>query len=414
MNTLYYKNKTLHMDQVSLKTLADQWGTPAYLYSRHALEQQWLSFDTAFQNHPHQICYAVKANSNLSILRCLQQLGSGFDIVSQGELARVLAAGGDSKAIIFSGVGKTATEMEYALNIGIAAFHVESIPELKRLNAVASKLGKKAPVSLRINPNIDAETHPYITTGHQDNKFGIASKTALTAYQYAQTLPHITILGIACHIGSQLLSLTPYETMIKQLLILLDDLESVGIHLQRIDVGGGFGVCYRDEHPPTAEEFVRCLLKHLTNRPQTIIIEPGRAIVANAGVLLTRVEYLKETPQRNFAIVDAAMNDLLRPALYNAWQTILPITQREGPEKTYDVVGPVCESSDFLGKERSLAIEQGDLLAITGAGAYGFSMSSNYNSRPRAAEILIENEHARLIRPRETIDDLIHSELGMF
>ncbi|WP_198342191.1 diaminopimelate decarboxylase [Nitrosococcus watsonii] len=411
MEYFHYCNNVLWAEEIPLPEIASRFGMPCYIYSRAAIEHQWRAFDQAFEEHPHQICYAVKANSNLAVLDILARLGSGFDIVSVGELERVLAAGGDPGRIVFSGVGKRTDEMERALAVGIACFNVESEAELLRLNEIAGKLGQRAPVSLRVNPDVDARTHPYIATGLRDNKFGIEIDQALAVYARAVTLPHIDILGVDCHIGSQLTSLSPFLAALERVLALVDQLAKRGIEVRHIDLGGGLGIIYRDEAPPSPQQYAAALREKLAGRDLEIWIEPGRAIVGNGGVLLTRIEYLKQAPQKNFAIVDAAMNDLLRPALYDAWQEIIPVTVDATREALlFDVVGPVCETGDFLGKQRQLAIEAGDLLVVRAAGAYGFTMSSNYNSRPRAAEIMVDGAEAHLVRERETVESLYEGE----
>ncbi len=401
----------LMAEEVDLGRLAEQYGTPAYVYSRATLERHWKSFDSAFGERPHLVCYAVKANSNLAILNLLARLGSGFDIVSVGELERVLRAGGDPGKVVFSGVGKQAVEMRRALEVGIRCFNVESPAELELLQQVAAGLGVKAPVSLRVNPDVDAQTHPYISTGLKENKFGIDVDAALAVYRRARELPNLQVTGIDCHIGSQLTESRPFVDALERVLKLVDLLAQEGIALQHLDLGGGLGVRYRDEQPPQPEEYLRPLLERLADSPYEILIEPGRAIIANAGLLVTRVQYLKCTGHKNFAIIDAAMNDLLRPALYSAWQEIVPVVpRREGEARAYDLVGPVCETGDFLGKDRELILEPGDLLAVRSAGAYGFSMSSNYNTRPRAAELLVDGDQVHLIRQRETLEDLMKGE----
>jgi diaminopimelate decarboxylase len=411
MEYFHYHENTLYAEDVSLVTIAEQYGTPCYVYSKNALIQNWQTFDNAFSKHAHRICYAVKANSNLAILHLFAKLNSGFDIVSLGELERVLKAGGDSSKIVFSGVGKKPNEIIRALQVGIYCFNVESSAELDRLNEIAASQNKIAPIGLRINPNIDARTHPYIATGLNENKFGIAYTDVPAIIEKIQSLRHLKLIGVGNHIGSQLTELSPFVDAIDRLLELVDQLTQNGVSLQHINIGGGLGVNYQHETPPSIQEYAETLIKKLTHYPQEIILEPGRVIVANAGILLTAVEYLKFTQHKNFAIVDAAMNDLLRPALYNAWHLISPVTlQKSCPEKMYDIVGPVCESADFLGKERSLAIQVGDLLAIQSAGAYSFSMSSNYNSRPRVAELMVDGKQINLIRERETIDDLFQRE----
>ncbi|CBL43676.1 Diaminopimelate decarboxylase (DAP decarboxylase) [gamma proteobacterium HdN1] len=410
-SAFHYQNHELHAEQVNLTQLAEQVGTPAYVYSRSAIEQQWLAFDRAFGAHPHLVCFAVKANSNIAVLNLLARLGAGFDIVSEGELERVLRAGGDPKKVVFSGVGKQPAEMARALTVGVRCFNVESESELHTLNQVAATLGVKAPVSLRVNPDVDAQTHPYISTGLKENKFGIDIDRALQVYRDASELPHINIVGVDCHIGSQLTQLAPFLDALDRVLVLVDALKAEGIALRHLDLGGGLGVCYRNEQPPSPSDYVQALLTRLGQHPEfgkqgiEIILEPGRAIVANAGVLLTRIMGLKETPARKFAIIDGAMNDLIRPALYGAWQEIVAVKERQdSPEATYDIVGPVCETGDFLGKERALRIQQGDLLAVKSAGAYGFVMSSNYNTRNRAAEVIVDKEQFHIVRARESYD----------
>jgi diaminopimelate decarboxylase len=405
------KDGRLQAEDVDVAGIAERFGTPCYVYSRATLERHWRVFHEALGAHPHLICYAVKANSSLAVLQVLAQLGSGFDIVSAGELARVLQAGGDPARIVFSGVGKRADEMRSALDVGIRCFNVESESELLRLNEVAAAAGTIAPVSLRVNPDVDAGTHPYISTGLRDNKFGIDIESALEVYQRAASLPHLNITGIDCHIGSQLTDIAPFVDALARVLCLVDRLQEVGIQLAHIDVGGGLGIPYEQhDNPPLPEAYARAVLQQMAGRPQELLLEPGRAIAGNAGILLTRVEYLKHTAHKNFAIVDAAMNDLQRPALYDAWHDIVPVRQRDGATSNYDIVGPVCETGDFLGKQRELALGEGDLLAVRSAGAYGFTMSSNYNSRPRAAEVMVDGAQAFLIRDRETLDDLIRGE----
>jgi diaminopimelate decarboxylase len=411
MDHFSYHDGSLHAENVPLADIAARFGTPCYVYSRATLERHWQVFDAALGTHPHLVCYAVKANSSLAVLQVLARLGSGFDIVSGGELERVLRAGGDPAKIVFSGVGKQVPEMQRALQAGIRCFNVESEPELLRLDRVAGEMGATAPVSLRVNPDVDARTHPYISTGLRDNKFGIDVGIAMHAYQHAAALPNIRVTGIDCHIGSQLTELTPFVDALDRVLDLVDRLEAGGIPLAHIDIGGGLGIPYRQEDaPPPPDIYARALLEHLTHRPQELLLEPGRAIAGNAGVLLTRVEYLKHTACKNFAVVDAAMNDLQRPALYDAWHDIIPVAPRAGDAVTYDVVGPVCETGDFLGRQRDLALAENDLLAVRSAGAYGFSMSSNYNTRPRAAEVMVDGNSIHIIRERETIDDLLRGE----
>jgi diaminopimelate decarboxylase len=411
MRDFPHQQGQLYAESIPVATLATEFGTPLYIYSRAAIEKQWLAFNAALANQPHHICYAVKANSNLAVLNILARLGSGFDIVSLGELERVLAAGGLPDKIVFSGVGKLAVEIERALAVGIACFNVESKPELERLSQIAINTGKTAKFAIRVNPDIDARTHPYISTGLKENKFGIASEDVLALYAYAKTLPNLTAVGIACHIGSQLMELEPFMEAFDKIYHLYIELKNRGIILEQLDLGGGLGVCYRFEQPPALEDYGAAILSRLPDKQLRLILEPGRAIVANAGILVTRVEYLKPTAHRHFAIVDAAMNDLLRPALYQAQQEIEPVQVRSNlAAQRYDVVGPVCETGDFLAKDRQLAILPGDLLAIRSAGAYGFVMSSNYNSRPKAAEVMVDGDQAYLIRSRETIAELFAEE----
>ncbi|EJU9539119.1 diaminopimelate decarboxylase [Vibrio alginolyticus] len=403
----YQDDGQLWAEDVPLQALAEQYGTPLYVYSRATLERHWKAFDSAVGQHPHLVCYAVKANSNLGVLNTLARLGSGFDIVSGGELERVIAAGGDPKKVVFSGVGKTSAEMKRALELGIKCFNVESEPELERLNKVAGELGVIAPISLRINPDVDAKTHPYISTGLRDNKFGIAFDRAPDVYKFAQSLPNLNVQGIDCHIGSQLTNIDPFIDATDRLLALIDDLKAQGINIRHLDVGGGLGVVYRDELPPQPSDYAKALLGRLENHQDLeLIFEPGRAIAANAGILLTRVEFLKHTEHKNFAIIDAAMNDLMRPALYQAWQDIVSVSPRKGEAQTYDLVGPICETGDFLGKDRALVLQEGDLLAVRSAGAYGFVMSSNYNTRTRAAEVMVDGKQSHLVRQREELTSL--------
>ncbi|MCG6289341.1 diaminopimelate decarboxylase [Vibrio vulnificus] len=403
----YQDDGQLWAEEVSLTSLAEQYGTPLYIYSRATLERHWHAFDRSVEGHPHLVCYAVKANSNLGVLNTLARLGSGFDIVSGGELERVLAAGGDPRKVVFSGVGKTEAEMRRALELNIKCFNVESEPELERLNRVAGELGVKAPISLRINPDVDAQTHPYISTGLRDNKFGIAFDRAPAVYQFAQSLANLNVQGIDCHIGSQLTAIEPFIDATDRLLALIDDLKEQGINIRHLDVGGGLGVVYRNELPPQPSEYAKALLGRLENHQDLeLIFEPGRAIAANAGVLLTKVEFLKHTEHKNFAIIDAAMNDLMRPALYQAWQDIVPVQPRQGEAVTYDLVGPICETGDFLGKDRSLVLAENDLLAVRSAGAYGFVMSSNYNTRARAAEVMVDGKQHYLVGQREELRSL--------
>lgn len=407
MEPFHFRDGEMCAEGVALADLAEQYGTPLYVYSRTAIEDRWRAFDAAFAGRPHLICYAVKANSNLAILDVLARLGSGFDVVSVGELERVLRAGGDPGKVVFAGVGKRADEMRRALEAGIRCFNVESEPELTRLNAVAGGMGVRAPVALRVNPDVDARTHPHISTGLRENKFGIPADAALAAYRQAARLPHIEVIGIACHIGSQLVATQPFEDALARLLELVGELRHEGVSLRHIDIGGGLGIRYRDEQPPGIGVYAEALCRQLRDLQADIVLEPGRAIVGNAGVLLTRVEYLKSTPDKQFAIVDAAMNDLIRPALYDAWQEIVAAQSIPGREaQRYDVVGPVCESADCLGRDRELAVGEGDLLVVRSAGAYGFAMSSTYNSRPRPAEVMVAGSRSHLVRRREVVDDL--------
>ena len=400
----------LHVESLSLEQIARECGTPCYVYSRAALEAAYRAYDDALAGCEHLICYAVKANSNLGVLSVFARLGSGFDIVSGGELARVLKAGGDPKKIVFSGVGKTAGEIRAALDAGILCFNVESESELGRINRIAGEIGKIAPVSLRVNPDVDAQTHPYIATGLKENKFGVPFGDALRLYESAAGMNNLKICGIDCHIGSQLTEIPPFVAALQKILGLVDQLSSQGINITHIDIGGGLGIRYRDETPPPVAAYIKALRNCLGNRPQKILFEPGRSLVGNTGVLLTRVEYLKHSDDRNFAVVDAAMNDLMRPALYEAWHDIRPVTPRDGSSRRYEIVGPVCESGDFLGRDRALNLAEGDLVAIMSAGAYGMSMSSNYNTRPRAAEIIVDGNKFHVVRSRETFEHLIATE----
>lgn len=411
MDHFHYRDKELYAEDVSVTEVAERFGTPCYIYSRATLERHWHVFDEALRDHPHLICYSVKSNSNIAILNLLARLGSGFDVVSGGELARALAAKADPQKIVFSGIGKTAAEIEFALNSAILCFNVESFSELEHINRVAKKLNKIAPISIRINPDINAKTHPYIATGMKENKFGIDYAQALQAYDRAANLANLKIVGVDCHIGSQITELQPFLDAAERIMKLVDILQQRGFNIEHLDLGGGLGVRYQDETPPEPKEYATALGKVIKDRNLKIIIEPGRAITANAGILVTKVEYLKYSSHKNFAIVDAAMNDFIRPALYDAWQAIIPVqTNATAITQTYDIVGPVCETGDFLGKNRQLTIAEGDLLAIRTAGAYGFCMSSNYNSRPRAAEILVDEKNIHLIRRRETIDELFADE----
>ncbi|NNM82424.1 MAG: diaminopimelate decarboxylase [Burkholderiales bacterium] len=410
MNPFHYENGILHAEEIDLPSLAEKYGTPCYVYSEAALIESYRAYSEAFSSREHLVCYAVKANSNLAILNLFARLGCGFDIVSGGELERVLAAGGDPDKVVFSGVGKRADEIRMALEAGILCFNVESEAELYRIMEVARQAGKKANISFRVNPNVDAGTHPYISTGLRQNKFGIPHDEALRLYRIAHQSEHLHILGIDCHIGSQLTEIPPFVEALEKILLLVAALEKEGIHLSHIDVGGGVGIRYSDENPPEIGEYAKALLEKLEGRKQKILLEPGRSLVGNAGILLTRIEYLKHGEEKNFAIVDCAMNDLMRPALYDAHHDIVAVKQREGKMEIYEVVGPVCETGDFLGRERSLVAAQGDLLAILSAGAYGMSMSSNYNTRPRAAEILVSGKTAHLVRERESVGHLIALE----
>jgi len=408
MNHFEYKNQRLFAEDVAIADIISEHGTPAYIYSRATLERHWHAFDNAFGSHPHLICFAVKSNSNIALLNVMAKLGSGFDIVSQGELERVLAAGGEASKVVFSGVAKSHSEIERALDVGIRCFNVESIPELHRINEVAGKMGKIAPISLRVNPDVDAKTHPYISTGLKENKFGVSVQQAREVYRLAKTLPNVKIMGMDCHIGSQLTELQPFLDATDRLIVLMEQLKEDGIELHHLDLGGGLGVPYNGEEPPHPAEYTEALLAKLKNYPNLeIILEPGRAISANAGILVTKVEYLKSNEDRNFAIVDTGMNDMIRPALYEAYMQITEVNQSLDREKAvYDVVGPICETSDFLGKGRELAIAEGDLIAMRSAGAYGATMSSTYNSRPQAVEILVDGAKAHLIKARADFADL--------
>jgi len=410
VNAFTLKNGELYAENVALSHIAQAFNTPCYVYSKSALTQTFKSFQAGLVNTDHMICFAVKANPNIAILNLFAKLGAGFDIVSGGELARVLTAGGDPQKIVFSGVGKTADELHAALNAGIFCFNVESAGELVRLNAVAGKMGKVAPVSLRVNPNVDAKTHPYISTGLKNNKFGVAFEDAMDVYMQAANMPNIAIHGVDCHIGSQITELSPFIDALDRVLGLVDTLDAKNINISHIDVGGGIGISYHDETPPEFGDYSKAILDKLANRNVKLLFEPGRALVGNAGVLLTKVEYLKHNESKNFAIVDAAMNDLMRPALYDAYHDIVAVRPRTGKATNYEIVGPVCESGDFLGHDRSLNLLEGDLLAIKSAGAYGMSMASNYNTRPRAAEIMVDGDNAFVIRQREKIADLFALE----
>jgi len=407
MDYFNYRDKRLFAEDVAVEDIVAAYGSPCYIYSKATLERHWHAFDTAFADQAHLICYAVKANSNIAILNTLARLGSGFDIVSLGELERVLAAKGDPKKVVFSGVGKREDEIRAALKVGIRCFNIEVKGELDRINQIAGELGVIAPVSFRVNPDVDAKTHPYISTGLKENKFGIDIEGAIAEYRRAAEMQNIEIVGIDCHIGSQLTETRPFLDALARVLKIVDSLKSEGIVLHHLDLGGGLGICYNDETPPEPAEYVAAILSRLGEHNLEILLEPGRAIAGNAGLLATKVEYLKPTEHKNFAIVDAAMNDLVRPSLYSSWQAIIPVQLGSAEQtKEWDIVGPVCETGDFLGKERSLALSQGDLLAIRSSGAYGFTMSSNYNSRPRVAEIMVDAGNVHLIRERESIAQL--------
>jgi diaminopimelate decarboxylase len=411
VDSFHLRGGELLAEECSLEEIAARFGTPCFVYSRAGIERGWRAFDDALAGRPHLLCYAVKANANLAVLEVLAGLGSGFDIVSVGELERVLAAGGDPGKVVFSGVGKSEAEIERALQVGIACFNVESAPELERIQHIASRLGRVAPISLRVNPDVDAGTHPYIATGLRGNKFGVPAEQAVDLYRRAAQLSHLAPLGMDCHIGSQLTSLAPFLDAFERLLKLIDHLADAGITLRHLDVGGGLGIRYADETPPTPAAYVAALCEMVGNRKLELLLEPGRSIVGEAGVLLTRIDFLKHGAERRFAIVDAAMNDLLRPSLYGAWQGIVPVSPRSvGKFHSYDVVGPVCETGDFLGRDRELRVAAGDLLAVRSAGAYGFVMSSNYNARPRAAEVMVDGDRALLVRRRESLSDLLRGE----
>ncbi|BBP80138.1 diaminopimelate decarboxylase [Pseudomonas sp. Ost2] len=410
MDAFNYRDGELFAEGVALSAIAERFGTPTYVYSRAHIEAQYHAYADALQGAPHLVCYAVKANSNLGVLNVLARLGAGFDIVSRGELERVLAAGGAADKIVFSGVGKSRDDMRRALEVGVHCFNVESTDELERLQVVAAEMGVRAPISLRVNPDVDAGTHPYISTGLKENKFGIAIADAEEVYVRAAQLPNLEVLGVDCHIGSQLTSLPPFLDALDRLLALIDRLGECGIYLHHIDLGGGVGVRYRDEEPPLVADYIKAVRERTAGRDLTLMFEPGRFIVANAGVLLTQVEYLKHTEYKDFAIVDAAMNDLIRPALYQAWMNVTAVRPRDSEPRAYDIVGPICETGDFLAKDRQLALEEGDLLAVHSAGAYGFVMSSNYNTRGRAAEVLVDDEQMIEIRRRETLAELYAGE----
>ena len=411
MNHFSYREGSLYAEKVPVGDIAVQYGTPCYIYSRAALENAFLQYSDALQGCDHLVCYAVKANSNLAVLNVLARLGAGFDIVSGGELERVIAAGGDPAKVVFSGVSKTPAEMSRALELGIHCFNLESAAELEVLNRVAAETGRVAPVSVRVNPDVDAMTHPYISTGLRENKFGLTAEEALGVYRRASELDSIKVVGLDCHIGSQLTEISPFIDALHRLLALVDQLQNEGIAIRHLDLGGGLGVRYRDETPPTVAAYIGAIRDVLGERDLQLLFEPGRSIAANAGLLVMRVEYLKPTPDHNFALVDAAMNDMIRPALYQAWLDIQPVEQhQQGQSASWDVVGPVCETGDFLGKGRELSLRQGDLLAMSGAGAYGFTMSSNYNSRCRAAEIMVDGDAVHLARARETFADIVRGE----
>ena len=410
MEAFSRRDGQLFAEGVALSAIAERFGTPTYVYSRAHIEQQYRAYADALQGIEHLVCFAVKANSNLGVLNLLARLGAGFDIVSRGELERVLAAGGQPDKIVFSGVGKTREDMRRALQIGVHCFNVESTDELERLQLIAAELNVRAPVSLRVNPDVDAGTHPYISTGLKENKFGIAIADAEAVYARAAALPNLQVLGVDCHIGSQLTTLPPFLDALDRLLALIDRLAARGIPIRHLDLGGGLGVQYRDEQPPLAGDYIAAVRERLGDRGLTLVFEPGRSIVANAGVLLTQVEYLKHTEHKDFAIVDAAMNDLIRPALYQAWMDVVAVQPREAATRLYDIVGPICETGDFLAKGRELALAEGDLLAVCSAGAYGFVMSSNYNTRGRAAEVLVDGEQAFEVRRRESVQELFATE----
>ena len=410
MDHFEYRKGELYAEEIPVAELAEKYGTPLYVYSRATLERHWHAFNDALGDRPHLVCYAMKANSNLAVLNLLARLGSGFDIVSGGELERVLRAGGTADKVVFSGVGKSKVELERALDAGVRCFNVESAAELERLEDVAKSQQKPAPISIRVNPDVDPKTHPYISTGLKENKFGVDIETAFAMYKKAAQSSHLHVEGIDYHIGSQVTETQPFVDALKRAVDLAKRLQNEGIHITHLNVGGGLGIRYKEEQPPSPAEWAASINAALGDFPCEVQLEPGRAIVGNAGILLTRVEYLKQNGDKNFAVVDAGMNDLLRPALYQAWQEIIPVKQSEAQQTIYDVVGPVCESSDFLGKDRPLAITRNDLLAVRSAGAYSFAMSSNYNSRPRAAEVLVDQDKAYLVRGRETIEQLMVGE----
>ena len=413
MDYFYYQNEKLHVESVSIGEIANRFDTPLYIYSRRGIEKNYLKYKKALENHNHRICYAVKANSNLAVLNVLARLGANFDIVSVGELERVLVAGGEPSKVVFSGVGKKRSEIQRALEVGIHCFNVESDSELNLVQEVANSINEIAPISFRVNPDVDAKTHPYISTGLKTNKFGVEINQAIALYQKAALMTNIKIIGIDCHIGSQLTSKQPLLDALDRLLLVIDKLKDNGIEIEHLDIGGGLGVRYKNENPPSPDEYIQDILKRLKGRNLTIILEPGRSIVGQAGILLTKVEHLKVTEHKAFAVVDAAMNDLLRPSIYGSWHDIIPINKNSSQEESilYDIVGPICETGDFLGKDRSLCIKEGDLLAVLSSGAYGFTMSSNYNSRGRPAEVLVDKNEIHLVRRRETIEDLMAPEM---
>lgn len=410
MNAFNYRDGELFAEGVALSAIAQRFGTPTYVYSRAHIEAQYRAYADALQGMPHLVCFAVKANSNIGVLNVLARLGAGFDIVSRGELERVLAAGGEASKIVFSGVGKSRDDMRRALEVGVHCFNVESTDELERLQVVAAELNTTAAISLRVNPDVDAGTHPYISTGLKENKFGIAISDAPAVYARAAALPNLQVVGVDCHIGSQLTTLPPFLDALDRLLALIDQLAAAGIRIKHLDLGGGLGVQYRDEQPPLAGDYIAAVRQRIAGRDLALVFEPGRSIVANAGVLLTQVEYLKHTEHKDFAIVDAAMNDLIRPALYQAWMDVIAVQPRDSAARHYDIVGPICETGDFLAKDRELALAEGDLLAVCSAGAYGFVMSSNYNTRGRAAEVMVDGEQAFEVRRRETLSELFAGE----
>lgn len=411
MDHFNYRENTLYAEDVAVADIVAAVGSPCYIYSKATLERHWRAFDDSLAGREHLICYAVKANSNLAVLNLFARLGSGFDIVSKGELQRVLKAGGDSSKVVFSGVGKSESEIQFALEKEIQCFNVESVQELQLIDRVAEKMSVQAPVAIRVNPDVDAGTHPYISTGLKENKFGIDIDVAEDVYLQAKQMNNIDIVGVACHIGSQLTDVSPFLDALDRVLVLIDKLKSHGIELHHLDLGGGLGICYQDEKPPLPAEYAKAIMSKLENNAIPLHLEPGRAIAGNAGILVTKVEYLKDTEHKNFAIVDAAMNDLIRPALYSAWQEIIPVNLNQNAErKVFDIVGPVCETGDFLGKSRELRLQPGDLLAIRSSGAYGFTMSSNYNSRPRVAEVMVDGDRFQVVRERETFEDLIRGE----